>query len=377
MNQETTKPKKVLFIVTKAGRGGAQRYVCDLARSLPRESYHPIVAYGVPGALSEKLQKEGVEIHEIPSLQRDMSLSADISAYRALHKLIRTLKPDIVHVNSSKAAFLGALAAQSCGVKRIVFTVHGWPFKEQRAFPLKQIIYLASYLTALLAHVVIVLSPEDQKLGEAMQGVTAKICHLPLGIEAISYVTREEALESLWRIIPQDRLPREAIKIVTIAELTPNKGLRYAIEALHDLGTRSSANYVYIVFGEGEERDELLQLAKQKFVEDKVFFVGFVPGASAYLAAFDLFLLPSVKEGMPYVLLEAGDSGMPVIATDAVSKSLAGRYPNMRIVRAGNPFAISDAIQTMGEWAATAQGRPMAPRYPLKDMIERTVEIYG
>lgn len=375
MNQETIKPKKVLFIITKATWGGAQRYVFDLARSLPRDKYLPVVAYGVPGILAEKLKTAGIETHEVPALRRDMSVSADVAAYRSLVKLIGALKPEIVHVNSSKAAFLGALAARHKGLRRIVFTVHGWPFKERRALPLRHLFHLVSYLTALIAHVVIVVSPEDQKLGEAMRGIGLKLCYVPVGIEPISYVSREEALQALWGIVPQDRLPRDAIKIVTIAELTPNKGIRYAIEALHDLSTRSSVNYAYILIGEGEQKEELTQLAEAQFVGEKVFFLGFVPNASAFLPAFDIFLLPSIKEGMPYVLLEAGDSGMPVIATDVVSRSLAESYHQMRIVRASNSFAISDAIQNTGPWSGIPSSQ--GAHFPLADMVKRTLEIYG
>src|SRR5882672_751404 len=95
---------KILYIITKATWGGAQRYVFDLATHLPKDRFEPIVAYGEKGGLAEMLQKEGVQTHPLPALGRDVALLSDIQSFFQIFRYIRETRPDVVHLNSSKAA---------------------------------------------------------------------------------------------------------------------------------------------------------------------------------------------------------------------------------------------------------------------------------
>src|ERR1700734_3367295 len=129
MNQART---KVLFLITKGTWGGAQRYVFDLATNIPRGRFEAVVAYGQKGKLAEDLTNAGVRTLQLPSLGRDVAVVSDIKSFFEILKLLRKERPDVLHLNSSKAAALGAPAARIAGVKKIIFTVHGWPFRENR-----------------------------------------------------------------------------------------------------------------------------------------------------------------------------------------------------------------------------------------------------
>ena len=126
--------KKILFVITKSNWGGAQKYVYDLANELhrPNAEFEVAVAFGQEGQLAGKLREAGITTHPIRSLQRDVSVIADIKSFFELLRLFKTQKPDIAHLNSSKVGGLGALAARVAGVPKIIFTVHGWPFWETR-----------------------------------------------------------------------------------------------------------------------------------------------------------------------------------------------------------------------------------------------------
>ena len=121
------KAKKILFLITKANWGGAQRYVFDLATAL-RNEFDISVAFGQEGLLAKKLREAQITTFPIRALQRDVSISSDVKSFLELMRLFRVEKPDVVHLNSSKAAGVGALAARLAGVPRIIFTAHGWPF---------------------------------------------------------------------------------------------------------------------------------------------------------------------------------------------------------------------------------------------------------
>src|SRR3989344_5707607 len=155
-------PKKLLFLITKATWGGAQRYVFDLATHLPSDQFDVTVAYGQGGKLQKMLGEKNIETYHIAALGRDIALFSDIASFFQIFRLLRQARPDVLHVNSSKAAALGALAARLVGVRRIIFTAHGWPFKEARNVIAAALIYLVSWFTAFLSHTTIVVSKTDE-----------------------------------------------------------------------------------------------------------------------------------------------------------------------------------------------------------------------
>lgn len=358
------KRRKILFLITKATWGGAQRYVFDLATNLDQGNFEPVALYGDEGILSQKLQAAGIQAHRISALGRNIALISDISSFFQILAAIREIEPDIVHLNSSKAAALGVLAARIAGVKKILFTVHGWPFKEQRNTAARAFIYIVSWLTALLSHTVIVLSKKDELLGHRMMNVGRKIRTIPLGISAPEFLSRVEAEKAL---LVTSTHPR----IVTIAELTANKGIRYAIDAIAELKTRGIA-VDYFVIGDGEERSLLEHRAQERGVSDCVHFFGFKENAASYLNAFDVFLLPSIKEGMPYVLLEAAAAGLPVVGTDVIDVSFSANYPAATSSKPGDATSLSKAIQeVVGKKVAS----PFS--FPLRTMVQQHEVLYS
>lgn len=357
--------KKILFLITKATYGGAQRYVFDLATHLDTAIFEPSVVYGTAGKLSDDLRKANIKTYEIRSLGRDIALISDIASFFRIIRCVRDVRPDALHLNSSKAAALGALAGRLCGVPKIIFTVHGWPFKEHRNLLARCLIYFVSWFTAFLSNATIVVSKTDEVLGKRMWLVGKKTRYIPLGIEAPQFLSRDEASTRLSLV--EVKPPR----IVTIAELTPNKGVRCAIEAIALL-KKCGVDVSYFIIGEGEERKKLEKLAKEKDVTDRVQFLGFVPEAGKYLKAFDIFLLPSVKEGMPYVLLEAAAAGLPIVATDVV-KEEASDLPNINFVPSQSASALADAIE---KFLNNMPAQKSSSARSLSTMLEKTIALY-
>ena len=291
--------KKILYIITKSNWGGAQRYVYDLATALPKDQFDVKVAFGQPGLLAEKLATAGIATHPIAALQRDISLAADVKSFFELWRLFSTEKPDVVHLNSSKAAGIGALAARLAGIPRIVFTVHGWPFWEIRNPFSRALIYFFSWLTALLSHQIIVISNYDLRVAQRMFFVGHKTARIYNGITP-------PVLESGESI--RNAFPHGVCITGTVGELTRNKNQISLIEQAridHDM-------YVAIV-GEGEERPKLEEKIKKYGLGNRVKLFGFIPANEALLG-FDVFALPSLKEGLPYVLLEAKAASIPIEA---------------------------------------------------------------
>lgn len=356
--------KRVLYLITKATWGGAQRYVYDLATHLPRDIYEPFVAFGQKGKLSNDLNAVGIKTRHLTSLGRDVAIISDVKSFFEIWRAVREIRPDIVHLNSSKAAALGALAARLAGVPKIVFTVHGWPFKEDRSPLWKMFVYKVSWFTAFLSHAVIVVSKSDETRGQRMLFVGKKVHYIPIGIEPPQFLSRDEASSALHIVATTPR-------IVTIAELTPNKGIRYAIGAVALLKQRG-IDVSYFVISDGEECAALGALANETGVSDRVHFLGFIANAARYLKAFDVFVLPSIKEGMPYVLLEASIAHLPIITTNTVDPVFQQLAFDDMMILPGDSAALANAIV-----ATLKENRERSELFsPISAMLEKTTELY-
>lgn len=370
--------KKLLFVITKSNWGGAQRYVYDLATSLPKDAFEIAVAFGgtgqkggSTGRLKTLLDAAGIRTLYLSNLGRDIDAGGDLASFREIMKVFRKEKPDIVHLNSSKAGGLGALAARMAGVKQIVFTVHGWAYNEPVSPLSKFFRWSISLITLLLSHKVIAVSEFDSI--HSPFGLPVTTIHI--GIAMPTFLPREE---SRAQIVQAVGIPHDTFVMGTIAELHKNKGLDILVEAF-----ALTKNGHLVVIGEGEERERLERLIRLKNLKDRVHLVGFIENAAVLLKGFDIFLLPSRKEGLPYTILEAGAAELPVIA------SIVGGIPEIIddqlsgiLVPAYDPDSLAEALNELMESPATrarygARLKEKVERYfPLRGMIKKTMEVY-
>lgn len=308
----------ILFVITQGGPwGGAQRYVYDLARALSSRATISI-AIGEPNGnkiLQHNIQKiKGVSLIQLKHLVRSISPIHDLLALRELTHLFADLRPDVIHLNSSKAGVLGSLALHFSGRKKTacVYTAHGWVFLEPILLPIRWFYRMLEKVTARIKDAVIVLSEQEQKTAQTHLGLSKnKLPLIPLGIQAQrTHLERKEARHVLTTLLPKPPAT-DALWVGTIANLYRTKGIDILLKALE----HATFPFVSIIIGEGPERKTLEKDISKRHLETKVFLPGFVENASSLLPAFDLFVLPSRKEGLPYTLLEAMWAEIPVIAT--------------------------------------------------------------
>lgn len=379
--------KKTLFIVTKSVWGGAQRYVYDLATHLPRERFDIVVAHGGTGILQEKLKESGIRTVGIPALGRDVHALKELASLFSLMGLCIRERPDIVHLNSSKAGGIGAVAASAAKIfsanfrQRTVFTVHGWAFGEDRLQWQRAAILFFSWLSTLFHHRIIVINMEDYRVAERFTP-KRKLALIPNGINPIGFFERERA-RAFLESSPGATIPKGAFLIGAIAELTRTKGLNYLVDAARILRSASTLPFHIAVIGDGEEREQLATQAGDLGVRELISFLGFIPDAYRYLTGFDIFVLPSVKEGLPYVLLEAMAASVPIVATrvggtpDAVIDKKNGI-----LVPPKDSHALAGALEALIEnrserhALANAGATMVRERFSLDGMIAKTIDCY-
>ena len=227
--------------------------------------------------------------------------------FGALLKLFRQEKPDIVHLHSSKVGALGSLAARIARVPRIVFTAHGWAFRESRNFLTRLIIWKISLLTVLMCHTTICVSEKDRRAFRLL-GKKVVTIHNEVPMRS-DILFRDDARAALG-------IKSNADKIIgVVAELSANKNVALSIESVAS-AREAGAHLQLIIMGDGEERTELQKKALEIQPKSAITFLGTVPDAAKYLHAFDALILPSKKEGLPYIILEAHQASVPVIASD-------------------------------------------------------------
>ena len=157
------KVRKLFICITKSNWGGAQKYVFDIATNTPRDQFDTTVLLGGNGDLKNKLEEVGIKTLLLINSQRDIDTEKEFGLLFELTKIFLKEKPDIVHLNSSKMGFTGALAARIAGVKKIIFTAHGWAFNEDRNFISKCFLKIIHILTVILCHEVISVSEITKK----------------------------------------------------------------------------------------------------------------------------------------------------------------------------------------------------------------------
>lgn len=386
--------KKVLFCVTKSVWGGAQKYVYDLASNLPSDQFEPVVVAGGEGPLVQKLREKNIKTISLPVLQQRSGFfdvvfsSQNLKTIFALAGIIKRERPDILHLNSSKMGGLGAMAAKAVSFAGghsplVVFTAHGWGFRENRPLWQRAVIYLASFVSALLHHKIITINTADFKTAQKYIAPSAKLNLIHNGIAPVGFLNRGEARSYLSSRIGRPLKP-DTILVGTIAELTANKGLRYLIKALDQVRLRAPALKLNaVIIGEGEEREKLALQIKSHELEDMVFLAGFIQEAGRYLRALDIFVLPSIKEGLPYALMEAMHAGLPAVATSVGGiPDLVEHGQDGLLVAPRDPGGLAKAVVELARevekrklMGGSAEAKISAGFLP-EHMVSQTVEVY-
>jgi len=305
--------KKILFLITKSNWGGAQRYVYDLVSTLDRTVYEPVVVLGGNGELVEKLHAAGIRTITLQSAQRDISIRKELQFFRELFSIVHREKPDVFHVNSSKAGGIGCFVGRLLGIKRVVFTAHGWAFNEDRPWWQKYIIKYLHWLTVLLSHTTIAVS---HAIVQQMNWPLAarKMIVINPGRTIPEFQSRLQARTTISLAHPPIATYVADIWIMTVGELHPIKQHKLLFAALEVIITEHPQVRL-VCIGEGELRSDLQTYIETHALTKNVFLVGHINEAARILKAADLFVLPSLSESYGYVLHEAGLAQVPIIAS--------------------------------------------------------------
>ena len=318
-------PIKVIHIITRLDWGGSARNTMLTVLGHDRSRFFPFVVAGQIGvwtaqggtqateANCQTLDEAGVPWKCLSSLTREINPVKDICALWGLVRLFRREHPTIVHTHTSKAGILGRLAAWLVGVPIIIHTPHGHVFYGHFGIVLSKVFQMLERLFAKGTSKIITLTElEAQDHLQRQIGEEGQFRAVFSGIDVAQYravsATRLKCRSQLG-CSDDDRI------VGSVGWLTHIKGHRYLIEAIAKLKPHYPKLQCHIV-GSGPLEEELLTLADDLGVAASIRFLGFTQDVPACLSAMDLFVLPSINEGMGRALIEAMAAGLPVVATN-------------------------------------------------------------
>lgn len=389
--------KRILYVITQAEWGGAQTYVFDLSRSFLEKGIEVGVVAGTEKSdlfnRLAALESDKLTLFREKHLIRAINPYHDFLAFMRLIFIIWKFKPNVVHLNSSKAGILGTMAAKLCR-RKVIYTAHGFVFNENLSILIYLAYLWAEKISSLFRDKIIAVSYYDfrsaiekkvikpEKLKVIHNGVDVKICE-----KFLSKVNARGKLRDWAHSIglsPEilDILASPETKIVgTIANFYENKGLKYLIESA-GLLIEDMPSCIFILIGTGELENKLKKIIKDKRMEKKFLILGKILEASQYLKAFDIFCLPSIKEGLSYTLIEALMAGLPILTTDVGGNpEIVHDGENGFIIKPKDIRALSKKMKLllqndemrnrMGECSLH-----FAVNYKLERMAAETMEVY-
>lgn len=306
---------KILIVITKSELGGAQVFTLNLALGLKEKGEEVVVAGGPGDYLPQELEKYQIPFHRLEKLKRSFNPLQNLSFARELKNYVEVNNFEVVHLNSTNALFgVWSLSKLKKKVK-VVFTVHGLSLLDggHKALTIIKSLYRLFFRLAFkkLAEIVFVSAKnlEFAKKSGLILGLEAKshLVYNGLSFQAEKLLDRDEARRRL-------HLSADDYVFGSIGRLAYPKNYEFLINSYLDLKAIKPQAKLLII-GEGPERAKYENLIKLYHLEKEVILTGEMVGASDYLRAFDLFVLPSIFEGLSLSLIEAVQAGISAIAS--------------------------------------------------------------
>ena len=360
---------KILYVITRGGRGGAQQNVLSLAAGMQRAGHEVMFACGdAQGWLVESVRRLGLEPRHLKALERSWNPLKSLALIGEMRTLVAIDQPDLIHFHSSNSLF-GAIGAYILGVYRpkLVFTVHGWSILHpgwRRSTVLKLAYGVVMKSLMRLVDRVIYVCQFDRDWG-LVRGLTPakKSVVIPNGLPGEKgFADRAQARRDLG-------LADESFTCGTVARFDYPKNLDLLVSALAQCPGLDG-----VLIGDGPEKNRLTRQINAAGLADRVRLLSDVPEASALMPGLDCFVLCSRLEGLPYAVLEAAAAGTPIVATkvggvpEIIEHGVSGR-----LVNPGDAPALAQEIH----WVADHREEAARLAEAARDKVQREFSEQG
>ncbi|MGZ4112299.1 MAG: glycosyltransferase [Tumebacillaceae bacterium] len=367
-------PIRVLYLIGGGEFGGAEQYLLGLVNNMDIHQFHPQVAVFYEGEFSKRVRALGIPTTVVESD------SKSLGGLNPLRDLIRDWRPHVIHTHGVRANLIGRLANRKEGYPaKSVTTVHSVLALDYPVAWKRMLFGAFEQLTSqYVDHFILVTQAMKQDfLQSGMPESKLSVVHNAIELPEEPHVH-----------VPQNSLREllgvgEDVTIIgTVARLHTVKGLTYLLQAIQKI-VQERQDVVFPWFGDGDLYETLLSEARELGVDSYVRMLGFRKDVPDMLPQFDLFVLPSLSEGLSLSILEALAVRVPVIST------AVGGTPEVitsgedgLLVPPADPNALADSIcllikdKELRERLAQAGQDMVFRRFTLKRLVRETTDVY-
>ncbi len=308
------KKVKVVHIITKLELGGAQINTVYTYENLDENRFDTYLLTGPGGILTDQVKKKE-HLFIVKDLVRPLNPLKDLKAFFQVKRILKKIKPDIVHTHSSKAGIIARTAAFFLRVPVIIHSVHGFSFSPWQSF-LKRTFYITAEkaISRLTSHFVFV-SNEDIETAKKKKLVKENYSSIRSGFPFKKFLSKSADTASL-----REKLNIKETDFVCgiIAPFKPQKGLFHLIEIAEKVleSGKNKKNTVFMITGDGDLREAIEAKLEEKGILQHFRLPGFVFDIENYLDIFDLGISTALWEGLPQSLVQMRLKKKAVIASN-------------------------------------------------------------
>jgi glycosyltransferase involved in cell wall biosynthesis len=367
---------RILEMIDKPFLGGGQVHLLTLVKNLDKSRFEIIVAAKGGKPLEDEVRRAGIPFMPV-SLGKKISLRTG----KDIADILKGNEIDILHTHGGVAGVFGRWAAGKAGTPIIVHTLHGIHYLHYRNPLLKYLYVLQERYFSRRSDAVIFVSEADLEAGKKFRLAPEGKCRLVRnGVDVGGLRDADMSARKRRELAAAMKLSPPVIG--TVARLHRQKGVVYLLRAAK-LVRRRHPEARFVIVGGGPLEKSLRRRAGKMDPEDHVLLLGERPDAREIVSLFDVFVLPSLWEGLPLALIEAAALGRPIVATDIDGVREVIRPGDTGVlVPAKDPAKLAEALSRLLDDPASAvkmgerAKREIPPLFTLSGMVEKTQRIY-
>ncbi|MFW6437777.1 MAG: glycosyltransferase family 4 protein, partial [Armatimonadota bacterium] len=332
--------------VLEATEGGTRQYLNDVLLGLPAERFEQTAVVSTLRTPEfaediERFREAGIRV-EIVEMVREVEREEDLRAYRELCAFFRANKFDIIHTHSSKAGILGRFAAWRARNRALrVHSPHAFAFEMDLPSSRRMLFLNAERIAGRLTHLLVCTCEGEREIAvrsRIIRGGRAAVVRT--GVDLKRFHPQADA----HRIRAELDLPERHRIVGTVGAIVQQKGHRTLVEAAPRV-IEQMPHTTFVIVGSGVLREELEARVNELGLGRRFRFLGQRDDIPRVLATFDLFVMPSLWEGMPYALVEAMAVGVAVVGSDIPGiADIVRPQTTGRLAPPGDPEALADMI---------------------------------
>ncbi|MHC4862437.1 MAG: glycosyltransferase family 4 protein [Planctomycetota bacterium] len=379
---------KIVHVITRLIIGGAQENTLITCKLLAERGHDVTLitgpALGPEGDLYDQAENQDFDFIILKQLRRQINPWHDLPGYFQIKKLLKRLKPDIVHTHSAKAGILGRFAAHRLGrATRIVHTIHGLAFHPYQSQALNR--FYIAIEKAAAKRTDFFLSVADAMTNQAL---AAGIGRPDQFVTAYSAIEEHDFLkpipeQELRQFRDKYQVPQDAVVLVTIARLFMLKGHEYIVESATELSKRFP-NACWLFVGDGNLADSYKQHVRDLGLADRIKFTGLLAPGQIPLAiqSSDILVHCSLREGLARTLPQAMLCARPAISFDIDGAREVVNENTGRLIEPKNVEQLTQACaeliedKSLREKLGAAGRQSVKEKFAPEEMVDSIEALY-